>query len=830
MQENNTQNIESKNNSQVVDINIVSELHTSFLNYSLSIIVSRALPDVRDGLKPVHRRILYSMWNLGMTNDKPYKKSARIVGDVIGKYHPHGDTAVYDTLVRMAQDFNYRYPLIQGHGNFGSIDGDSAAAMRYTEARMAKLSGYILEDLEKNTVKFQENYDGSEKEPATLPSMIPNLLLNGSVGIAVGMATSIPPHNLNNVYDSLLFLLKKPDCNVEELIEIIQGPDFPTGAIIKGKQGIIDAYTKGHGSIVIEAKYHLENNKIVITEIPFQVNKSKLIINLAELIKNPEKQLQSISDLRDESNREGIRIVVEFKKNVDEYEIERIKETLFRYSSLRTRFSVHLLALANGVPTTLSLKDILQHFIDHRIDVIIKRTKFDLNKQEEKLEILKGIEIAISDLDNTIKIIRESSTPSVAKKNLMDFYSLTENQSLAILDIRLQRLTALEKDKILNEIKEIENTIQFLNKILNDKDFLLTQLEEEFEKMKKLFSDSRKTQIDDNEVNFLNEIDLIKKEDVVITLTKQNYIKKTKLDEFRLQNRGGVGIRSIKKSEDENSSQTAKTVLVTDTHNQILFISNFGKIYKLLAYQIPTYTRTAKGVFVNNLIESIDKKNSENIEMIFNLDEIQDNDYLVFLTKKGYIKKTKMTEFVSIRANGKKAINLREDDAVVKVVKVTDNDNLIISTSDARVCRISIKNVRSQGRTATGVKAMKLDKTHIVSVSASNNKTHVFSIINSGMGKINLEESIRLTKRNAKGVKIFKLQKNEELVSCFYVNEDDEIIITNTNGVSIRTTLEQFRTFQGRNTKGVRAINLDKNEKVLTAAVFSHKEEISENA
>ncbi|MDF2902733.1 MAG: gyrase subunit, partial [Bacillus sp. (in: firmicutes)] len=682
-------------NSQIKEINISQEMKSSFLDYAMSVIVSRALPDVRDGLKPVHRRILYAMHDLGMHSDKPYKKSARIVGDVIGKYHPHGDSAVYETMVRMAQDFNYRYMLVDGHGNFGSVDGDSAAAMRYTESRMSKISMELLRDINKDTIDFQDNYDGEEREPVVLPARFPNLLVNGTTGIAVGMATNIPPHQLGEVIDGVLAISHDPEITTQELMEIIPGPDFPTGGLILGRSGIRKAYETGRGSVTIRAKVEIEqksNGKevIIVNELPYQVNKARLIEKIAELAR--DKKIEGITDLRDESDRNGMRIVIEVRKDAN---ANVLLNNLYKHTALQTSFGINTLALVNGHPKVLTLKQCLVHYLDHQKVVIRRRTEFELRKAEARAHILEGLKIALDNIDAVISLIRGSRTTDIAREGLMTQFQLSEKQAQAILDMRLQRLTGLEREKIEEELQTLLNLIEELNAILANEEKILEIIREELTEIKERFNDKRRTEIVTSGVEMIEDEDLIPKESVVITLTHNGYIKRLPVSTYRSQKRGGRGIQGMNTNEDD----FVEHLITTSTHDTILFFTNKGKVYRSKGYEIPEYSRTAKGLPIINLLE-VDK--GEWVNAIIPVEEFVDDWSLFFTTKQGVSKRSPLTSFANIRNNGLIALNLREEDELISVRLTDGSKEIIIGTKKGMLIRFPETDVRSMGRTATG--------------------------------------------------------------------------------------------------------------------------------
>ncbi len=803
----------------VKKINLSSEVKSSFLDYAMSVIVSRALPDVRDGLKPVHRRIIHSMNELGVQSDKAYKKSARIVGDTMGKYHPHGDTAIYEALVRLAQDFSSRYPLVDGHGNFGSIDGDGAAAMRYTEARMAKIAMEMVKDINKETVDFIDNYDGSEKEPAVLPSRFPNLLVNGTMGIAVGMATNIPPHNLGEVIDAVLAISENPDIEVIDLInEYILGPDFPTGGIILGKAGIKKAYETGNGSILVRAKCHFEdyaNNRkrIVVTEIPYQVNKSTLLRRIVDLVKN--KTIDGISDIRDESNRHGMRVIIELKR---EAVGEVVLNQLYKLTQLQTTFGANMLAIVEGEPKVLGIKEILNYYLLHQQDVLTRRTKFDLDKANNRIHILQGLQIAIESIDEVLAIIRASETTEAAIESLKESFDLSDRQAKAILDMRLQRLTGLEKIKIINEIEELENLIKNLTEILENKDKLLEIIREELIEMKRKYGDERRTEIS-NDYTDIEDEDLIPEEEIVITLTVNNYIKRLAIDTYRTQNRGGRGVKGMA----TNNDDVVDRMLVTSTHTDVLFFTNKGKVYRLRGHQIPEFSRQSKGIPVINLL---DIEKGEEVKAMISLDDYNEEQQLLFVTKKGISKRVSLSNFENIRKTGKIAVSLKDDDELFAVRKTQGNEDIFIAASNGKLVRFNEDNIRIMGRNAGGVKAMNVDGSDVVGVTTSLDGEYILAITNKGYGKISpLSEYRVMTNRGGKGVKTIRVgEKNGELVSIKGVNGDEDLLVTTDKGIVIRISLDQINS-TSRNTMGVRIIKLDKDSIVASVAVIDKEEE-----
>jgi DNA gyrase subunit A len=809
--------------SNVKEINLSQEMRSSFLDYAMSVIVSRALPDVRDGLKPVHRRILYAMNDLGMTADKAYKKSARIVGDVIGKYHPHGDSAVYETMVRMAQDFNYRYMLVDGHGNFGSVDGDSAAAMRYTEARMSKISTELLRDINKDTIDYKDNYDGSEKEPVVLPSRFPNLLVNGSSGIAVGMATNIPPHQLGEVIDAVLEVSKDPDISIQELMEYIQGPDFPTAGFIVGKSGIRRAYETGKGSITMRARANIEqkaNGKetIIITEIPYQVNKAKLVEKIAELVR--DKRIDGITDLRDESDRTGMRIVIEVRKDAN---ANVLLNNLYKQTALQTNFGINLLALVDGQPRVLNIKQCLQHYLDHQKVVIRRRTEFELRKAEARAHILEGLRIALDHIDAIIALIRGSKTTEIARQGLIEQFSLSERQAQAILDMRLQRLTGLEREKIEEEYQELLKLIGELKAILADEEKLLEIIREELLELKERFNDKRRTEIVAGGIEQIEDEDLIPRENIVVSLTHNGYIKRLPASTYRSQKRGGRGIQGM----GTNDNDFVENLLTTSTHDTILFFTNKGKAYKAKGYEIPEYSRTAKGIPIINLL-GVEK--GEWVNAMIRVEEFVDDWYLFFTTKQGVSKRTPVSDFANIRQNGLIAINLRENDELISV-RLTDGDkNIIIGTKKGMLIRFPETDVRSMGRTATGVKGINLDEDDIVvGMEILEEKDDVLVVTINGYGKRTPAEEYRIQTRGGKGLKTCNItERNGELVAVKAVTGEEDLMLITAHGVLIRMDVSGIST-TGRNTQGVKLIKLQDTEFVSTVAKVEKEEETDED-
>ncbi len=805
--------------SQVTEINISQEMKASFLDYAMSVIVSRALPDVRDGLKPVHRRILYAMNDLGMTADKAYKKSARIVGEVIGKYHPHGDSAVYDTMVRMAQDFNYRYMLVDGHGNFGSVDGDAAAAMRYTEARMSKISMELIRDINKDTIDYQDNYDGSEREPIVLPSRFPNLLVNGAAGIAVGMATNIPPHQLGEVIDGVLAVSKDPEITIPELMEIIPGPDFPTSGLILGRSGIRKAYETGRGSITLRAKVEIEeksNGKevILVKELPYQVNKAKLIEKIAELVR--DKKIDGITDLRDESDRKGMRIVMEVRKDAN---ANVLLNNLYKQTALQTSFGINLLALVDGQPKVLNLKQCLVYYLDHQRVVIKRRTAYELRKAEARAHILEGLRIALDHLDEVITLIRNSQTTEIAREGLMTRFGLSEKQAQAILDMRLQRLTGLEREKIEEEYQSLVKLIAELKAILADEEKVLEIIREELNEIKERFNDVRRTEIVSGGLEMIEDEDLIPRENIVITLTHNGYIKRLPVSTYRSQKRGGRGIQGMGTNEDD----FVEHLLTTSTHDTILFFTNKGKVYRTKGYEIPEYSRTAKGIPIINLLE-IDK--GEWVNAIIPVQEFVDDWFLFFTTKKGISKRSPLSSFGNIRTSGLIAVGLREEDELISVKLTDGTKEIIIGTQNGMLIRFPETDVRSMGRTAAGVKGITLDDDdEVVGMEILEEGVDILIVTKNGYGKRTPAHEYRVQSRGGKGLKTSNItEKNGKVVAVKAVTLENDLMLITGAGVLIRMGIEDISQL-GRNTQGVKLIRLGENEFVATVAKVEKEEE-----
>lgn len=803
--------------SRINERNISKEMRESFLDYAMSVIVSRALPDVRDGLKPVHRRILYGLNEQGMTPDKPYKKSARIVGDVMGKYHPHGDSSIYEAMVRMAQDFSYRYPLVDGQGNFGSMDGDGAAAMRYTEARMTKLALELLRDINKDTIDFIDNYDGNEREPSVLPSRFPNLLVNGASGIAVGMATNIPPHNMREVIDGVLSLSHNPDITISELMEDIQGPDFPTAGLILGKSGIRRAYETGRGSVIMRAKAEIESrgggrDRIVVTEIPFQVNKARMIEKIAELVR--DKKIDGITDLRDETSlRTGVvRVVIDVRKDAN---ASVILNNLYKQTPLQTSFGVNMIALVNGRPQLINLKQALYHYLEHQKEVVRRRTEYNLRKAKDRAHILEGLRIALDHIDEIITIIRESETDKVAMESLQSRFALSERQAQAILDMRLRRLTGLERDKIEQEYNDLIAYIAELEAILADEEKLLELVREELTEIKEKFGDDRRTEIQLGGIDQLEDEDLIPEEQIVITLSHNNYIKRLPASTYRAQNRGGRGVQGMNTLDDDFVSQ----LVTTSTHDQVLFFTNKGRVYKLKGYEVPELSRQSKGIPIVNVIELDQDEVISTMIAVKDLDS--EEDFLVFVTKKGLIKRSALSNFNRINRNGKIAIKFRDDDELI-AVRLTDGEkHILIGTAQASLIRFKETDVRAMSRIAAGVKGIRLrdgDEVIGLDVADDDNQDEILVVTEKGYGKRTSIEDYRLSNRGGMGVKTAKLtERNGRLVCITTVEGDEDLMVVTNQGVIIRMEVSNI-SVNGRMAQGVRLIRLDEEQYVSTVA------------
>ncbi|MGO5580022.1 DNA gyrase subunit A [Streptococcus constellatus] len=797
--------------NNLVNVNLTSEMKTSFIDYAMSVIVARALPDVRDGLKPVHRRILYGMNELGVTPDKPHKKSARITGDVMGKYHPHGDSSIYEAMVRMAQWWSYRHMLVDGHGNFGSMDGDGPAAQRYTEARMSKISLEMLRDINKNTVDFADNYDSSEREPLVLPSRFPNLLVNGATGIAVGMATNIPPHNLGETIDAVKLIMDNPDVTTRDLMEVLPGPDFPTGALVMGRSGIHRAYETGKGSIVLRARTEIEETKsgrerIVVTEFPYMVNKTKVHEHIVRLVQ--EKRIDGITAVRDESNREGVRFIIEVKRDASAHVI---LNNLFKLTQMQTNFSFNMLAIQNGVPKILSLREILLAYIEHQKEVVTRRTIFDKEKAEARAHILAGLLIALDHIDEVIRIIRNSETDAEAQAELMSRYELSERQSQAILDMRLRRLTGLERDKIQSEYDDLMKLIADLTDILAKPERVVAIIKEELEEVKRKFSDKRRTELMVGEVLSLEDEDLIEEADVLITLSNKGYIKRLNQDEFTAQKRGGRGVQGTGVKDDD----FVRELVSTSTHERLLFFTNKGRVYRLKGYEIPEYGRTAKGLPIVNLLK-LDE--GETIQTIINVQaEHDDHSYLFFTTRHGVVKRTSVTEFANIRQNGLKALNLKDEDELINVFLTDGQTDIIIGTKMGYAVRFNENQVRNMGRAATGVRGVNLRQDdHVVGASVISDNQEVLVITEKGYGKRTLASEYATKGRGGKGMKTANItEKNGPLAGLMAVNGDEDLMIITNTGVIIRTNVANISQ-TGRATLGVKVMRLDKGAQIVT--------------
>ncbi|QDP38774.1 DNA gyrase subunit A [Radiobacillus deserti] len=813
-----------QNRPQVQEINIGQEMRTSFLDYAMSVIVSRALPDVRDGLKPVHRRILYAMNDLGMHADKAYKKSARIVGDVIGKYHPHGDSAVYEAMVRMAQDFSYRYMLVDGHGNFGSVDGDPAAAMRYTEAKMSKISMELLRDINKDTIDYRDNYDGSEREPVVLPSRFPNLLVNGASGIAVGMATNIPPHNLRETIDAVLAISKDPDITIDELMEsYIYGPDFPTAGQILGRSGIRKAFETGRGSITIRAKTEIvehANGKstILVTELPYQVNKAKLVEKIAELAR--DKKIDGITDLRDESDRNGMRVVIELRRDANP---NVILNNLYKLTALQSSFGINMLALVDGQPKVLNLKQALHYYLEHQKVVIRRRTEYELKKAEARAHILEGLRIALDHLDEVIALIRQSQTTDIAREGLMTKFELSEKQAQAILDMRLQRLTGLEREKIEEEYKELVKLIEELKAILADEEKVLEIIREELTEIRDRFGDDRRTEILIGGTDFIEDEDLIPEENIVITLTHKGYVKRLPSSTYRAQRRGGRGVQGMGTNEDD----FVEHLVSASTHDTILFFTNKGKVYRAKGYEVPEFGRTAKGIPIINLLE-IEK--DEWINAVITVEEFVDDWFLFFTTKQGISKRTALSQFANIRKGGLIALNLREEDELISVKLTDGSKHIMIGTQNGYLIRFPEDQIRSMGRTAAGVKGISLrGDDMVVSMEIIEEGLQVLNVTENGYGKRTPASEYRITNRGGKGIFTSNItDKTGKIVAVKAVTGEEDVMIITVSGVLIRMPVESI-SVTGRNTQGVRLIRLQEEEKVATVARIDTDDEEIEN-
>lgn len=794
--------------SQIVDRDINVEMRESFMDYAMSIIVSRALPDVRDGLKPVHRRILYAMSELGMYPDKPFKKSARIVGEVIGKYHPHGDSAVYETMVRMAQDFSMRYMLVEGHGNFGSIDGDFAAAMRYTEARLSKIAMEMLRDINKETIDFMPNYDGEEHEPVVLPARYPNLLVNGVSGIAVGMATNIPPHNLGEVIDGVQAMIVNPDIDSLELMEYIKGPDFPTAGFIVGRSGIRQAYTTGRGSITMRAKTTIEENnnkaRIIVDELPYQVNKARLVEKIAELVR--EKRIDGITDLRDESDRNGMRVVIELRRDVNP---NVVLNNLYKHTSLQSTFGINMLAIVNNEPKILTLREVLHHYLKHQVEVIRRRTEFELKKAEARAHILEGLRIALDHLDEVIALIRSSQTAEIARNGLIERFGLSEEQAQAILDMRLQRLTGLEREKIEAEYQELLQKIAEYREILASEALVLQIISDELQEIRERYSDDRRTAIIVGEESILDE-DLIPQEEVVITITHTGYIKRLPVTTYRSQKRGGRGVVGM----DTKDNDFVEHLFVTNTHHYLMFFTDRGKAYRLKAYEIPELGRTARGTPIINLIQI---EQGETVNAVIPVENFDEDKYLFFATRQGIVKKTPLEDYVNIRKGGLIAVNLREDDTLIDVRLTDGEQELIMGTAKGMSIRFPESDVRSMGRAATGVKGITLDEDdQLIGMDVIVPDQDILIVTTKGYGKRTPVSDYRIQSRGGKGIKTINIKdKNGPVVGLKVVKDDEDLMIITSSGTLIRMSMEGISTM-GRYAQGVKLINIRDEDSVAT--------------
>ena len=807
----------------LVNVNLTKEMKTSFIDYAMSVIVARALPDVRDGLKPVHRRILYGMNELGVTPDKPHKKSARITGDVMGKYHPHGDSSIYEAMVRMAQWWSYRYMLVDGHGNFGSMDGDGAAAQRYTEARMSKIALEMLRDINKNTVDFVDNYDANEREPLVLPARFPNLLVNGATGIAVGMATNIPPHNLGETIDAVKLVMDNPEVTTKDLMEVLPGPDFPTGALVMGKSGIHKAYETGKGSIVLRSRTEIEETKtgrerIVVTEFPYMVNKTKVHEHIVRLVQ--EKRIEGITAVRDESNREGVRFVIEVKRDAS---ANVILNNLFKMTQMQTNFGFNMLAIQNGVPKILSLRQILDAYIEHQKEVVVRRTRFDKEKAEARAHILEGLLIALDHIDEVIRIIRASETDAEAQAELMSKFKLSERQSQAILDMRLRRLTGLERDKIQSEYDDLLALIADLADILAKPERVSQIIKEELDEVKRKFGDQRRTELMVGEVLSLEDEDLIEESDVLITLSNKGYIKRLDQAEFTAQKRGGRGVQGTGVKDDD----FVRELVSTSTHDHLLFFTNKGRVYRLKGYEIPEYGRTAKGLPIVNLLK-LDE--GESIQTIINVEsERSDDAYLFFTTRHGIVKRTSVKEFANIRQNGLKALNLKDEDELINVLLTEEDTDIIIGTKFGYAVRFNQSAVRGMSRIATGVKGVNLrEGDTVVGASVITDQDEVLIITEKGYGKRTVATEYPTKGRGGKGMKTANVaEKNGPLSGLLTVKGDEDLMIITDTGVMIRTNVANISQ-TGRSTMGVKVMRLDQDAKIVTftTVAASEKEEV----
>ena len=803
---------------KLIPVNLETEMKKSFISYAMAVIIDRALPDVRDGLKPVHRRILYDMHELGMTPDKPYRKSARLVGDVLGKFHPHGDSSVYDAMVRLAQPFNIRYPLVDGQGNFGSVDGDGAAAMRYTEARMSRLTPYLLEGIEKDTVDFYPNFDETLMQPAVLPSRFPNLLVNGSSGIAVGMATNIPPHNLGEVINGVICMIDKPDCTIDDLMEHIQGPDFPTGGTILGRRGIREAYYTGRGKIDVRAKTNIEpmpnnRNRIIVTEIPYQVNKARLVEKIADLVH--EKRLEGISDIRDESDRNGMRIVIELKKDVYP---QVVLNFLYKHTSLQESFGANMLALVNGKPRILTLREMIYYYLEHQKEVVTRRTRFDLGKAEARAHILEGLIKALDHIDEIVAIIRSNRDTASARVALMERFGFTEKQAQAILDMRLARLTGLERERLMEEYEELERTIARLRAILADEQLLMGVIKDELTVIRDKFADDRRTELTTIEGEIDVE-DLIAEEDMVVTLTHEGYVKRIAKSAYRAQHRGGRGVSGMTTKDEDYAVQ----MRVVNTHAEIMFFTNLGRVYRLKCYQIPEAGRQARGTAIVNLLQI---SGSEKVTTIVPVPGVTEGHNLVMATRSGMIKKTPFEEFQNLRKNGLIAIVLKEDDELVGVELTDGQDEIMLGTRKGMSIRFNEKHIRPMGRASMGVHAMRLDEDdYIIDMCPLNAGSEVLAITALGYGKRTSPDEYREQGRNGKGIRAMNLtEKTGDLAALLLVNPEEDILLITDDGTIIRTSVEDVR-FCGRATQGVRIMKLAEGSQVVGVARADKEEE-----
>ena len=803
---------------RIIEKNIVQEVKDSFLEYSMSVTVSRAIPDLRDGLKPVHRRILYSMYESGYTSDKAHRKSARIVGDVMGKYHPHGDSSIYDAMVRMAQPFSFRHMLVDGHGNFGNLDGDGAAAMRYTEARLSKLSLEMVRDINKDTVNFKQNFDETEEEPEVLPSRFPNILVNGSMGIAVGMATNIPPHNLGEVIDGCVAYIDNPELDTLELMKYIKGPDFPTGGIILGNSGIRKAYDTGKGTITIRGKIEMEEkngkNKIIVTELPYQVNKKEFQERIGQLVR--EKVIDGISDLHEESNLENpVRVVIYLKKDANP---NVVLNNLYKHTQLQVTYGINLLMIDQQTPKVFSLKEVISKYIDYQKEIIIRRTKFDLNKAEARVHILEGLKIALDNIDEIIKLIKESKGDEEAQTKLIERFGLTEIQAKAILEMKLRRLTGLERDKIEQELKELLEKIEYYKQILGSEQKVLEIIKEELIEIKNKYSDDRRTNIDMTAIDYIEDESLIPVEDIVVTLTQKGYIKRMNSDNYKSQNRGGVGIKGMATNEEDFVS----SLISLTTHDYVLFFTNKGKVYRIKGYEIPLFSRQSKGLPIVNLLP-LEKE--EVVTTMLKIDREENSKYIVFCTQNGLVKRTNIKEFNSIRKNGKIAITLKDDDELIAARKTDETKDVLIASTNGRMIRFNEEEIRIMGRTASGVKGITVGDGKCVGCEIADEGQQILVVTEKGYGKRTSIDEYRMTHRGSKGVKALNItDKNGNIVSFKVVEGNEDLVIVTDNGIIIRLPLEQVST-TGRVAQGVKLINLKENQKVSTVTLMEKESE-----